>query len=251
VRPVAIICSYNEADIIGWTLRHLARQGCDTMVIDCQSTDGTRKIIADEHAALIDAPAPPVSWFHMLKMVELLACTGSDRWRIHCDADEIRYTDIDGITLAEGFESLDRLGYNAVDHRVITFHPVDNGFDGSQDPEEYFRYYSGDPLNQRLGQVKAWRHHGPVSLAPSGGHQVMFSDRRVAPSKWLSLHYPIRSQAHGERKVFQERRWLDPLQGRKDWHVQYRGLYPGHNFLRRPETLKVLREDETLKGGQL
>jgi hypothetical protein len=151
--------------------------------------------------------------------------------------------------LAQAFVNVQEPGYNAVDFQVLTFHPT-RGIDGcfgwiyeptdrfdGQDPEQYFRYYSGDPLNQRIGQVKAWRNIGPVSLAASGGHQVQFSGRRVYPVKFLSKHYPIRSQAHGERKVFNERKWLDQAQGRKDWHVQYAGIEPGHSFLKDPKYL--------------
>ena len=241
MKPLAILTTYQEADILPWTLRHLARQGCDVAVIDCQSTDGTRENAAREHAALIDAPAPPVAWFDLLSIVEDLARAASraGRWIIHCDADELRYSGVPGQTLSYGLDVVWEAGYNAVDHRVYTFHPVaPDLWDGTQDPEEYFRYYSGDPLNQRIGQVKAWRHNGGVSLSQSGGHQAQFAGRRVYPIQFVLKHYPIRSQAHGERKVFRERQWLDQAAGRKDWHVQYQGIAQGHSFLKDPATLR-------------
>ena len=235
---LAIICAYNEADFLPWTVRHLVRQGCDVLVIDCQSTDGTLQL-AEAAGAVGEMfrSAPPVSWHELLGEVERVAAMSHHDWIIHCDADEIRYSDHPGETLVQGFQRIQDLGCNAIDHRVITFHPSDNGFDGTQDPETYFQYYSGDPLNQRNGQVKAWRNIGPVSLAHGAGHQVMFHGRRVYPHMWLSKHYPIRSQAHGERKVFQERQWLDQQQGRRDWHVQYRRITPGHSFLVDPKLL--------------
>jgi glycosyltransferase involved in cell wall biosynthesis len=248
VTALAIVTTYQEADIIGWTVRHLRQQGCDVLVIDCQSTDSTRGVARAEGAAIQLFGAPPVSWHALLGAVEQAtsAYSGEFEWFVHCDADEIRYSDMPGETLVQGFERVQSLGYNAIDHRVVTFHPTPESaeFDGLQDPEQYFRYYSPDPLNQRLGQVKAWRNVGPVSLASSGGHQVQFRGRRVYPMQWLSKHYPIRSQAHGERKVFQERKWLDQAQGRKDWHVQYQGIAPGHSFLKDPKLLLELEMSE-------
>ena len=239
---LAIICSYNEADIIPWTVRHLKRQGCDVLVIDCQSTDGTADI-AYRNGAVIDMyDVPPVSWHALLGQVERRASQSTADWIVHCDADELRYSDEwheNLETLVEGFARVQAAGYNAIDHTMLTFHPTTDsaGFDGTQDPEQYFRFYSGDPLNQRIGQVKAWRNLGLVSLAHSGGHQADFPARRVYPGRFLSKHYPIRSQAHGERKVFQERQWLDQQQGRRDWHVQYQGIQPGHSFLKDPTKL--------------
>ena len=240
MKVLAIVCAYNEADIIGWTVRHLKRQGCGVLVIDCQSTDDTQAVARQAGAMIHVYQRPPVSWHALLGKVEEICAFQSTKaygWCMLCDADELRCDGLHGFTLADGFECVQAGGFNAVDFHVFTFHPTDNGFDGSQDPEQYFRFYSGDPLNQRIGQVKAWRNVGPVSLAASGGHQVQFPGRRVYPVKFLSKHYPIRSQAHGERKVFEERKWLDQAQGRKDWHVQYNGIVPGHSFLKDPKYL--------------
>ena len=231
MKALAFVASFNESDIIGWTVRHLRRQGLEVLVIDCQSTDGTERLAEEAGALIYPYDAPPVSWHALLGCVERLVGPNYD-WLTLCDADELRYSYIEGETLLEAFARVDRQGYNAIDHRVVTFHPVDNGFDGTQDPEQHFRYFSSDLFNERIGQVKAWKNVGPVSIAASGGHQVAFRGRRIYPMKFISKHYPIRSQAHGERKVFQERKWLDQAQGRADWHVQYANIGPGYNFLR-------------------
>ena len=57
-------------------------------------------------------------------------------------------------------------------------------------------------------------------------------------------HFPVRSQAHGQRKVFEERkpRFSDDERGR-GWHVQYDGLDEGHRFTRDPDTLEQYDPD--------
>ena len=237
---VAFTPAYNEADIIGWTVRHLRRQGLAVHVIDCQSTDNTVRVAAEAGATVESYIAPPVSWHALLRRVEILAGGTSCDWCMLCDADEIRYSPMflgAGETLAEGFNRVQREGRNAVSFEVFTFHPSDNSFDGTQDPERHFRYFEPDALNQRIGQTKAWRNLGPVNLADSGGHSANFQGRLIHPVRFISKHYPIRSQSHGERKVLRERDWLDESQGRKNWHVQYKGIRTGYNFLRDPKVL--------------
>ena len=247
---IAFICTFQEADVIGWTVRHLIRQGLAVHVIDCCSMDGTARLAVEAGATVEAYRAPPVSWHALLGRVEMLAASSPHDWCTLCDADELRYSDQPGETLLEGFERVQDAGFIAIDHQVFTFHPTPQSadFDGTQNPEKYFRYFSRDIWNERIGQVKAWRNIGPVSLAHSGGHQARclpreggadarFEGQRVYQS-FVSKHYPIRSQAHGERKVFQERQWLDQAQGRTSWHKQYDGIAPGAKFIKDPATLE-------------
>jgi hypothetical protein len=102
------------------------------------------------------------------------------------------------------------------------------------DHEAYFRYFDFEKLPAYFSQRKAWKNYGrPVLMVPSGGHDLMFQGQRVYPYKFLLKHYPVRSQGHGEKKVFQERksRW-NPLERAKGWHVQYDSIRKGHRFLR-------------------
>ena len=245
MKALAIIPAFQEADIIGWTVRHLIGQGLDVYVIDSESTDATV-----ETAMQAGARVEPyrffynetkVSWRALLTCVEERAAEQIGRydWAMLCDADEIRRSPIIGADLLDIFRGAQAMDYNVVECCVFTFHPIDNGFVGWQNPENYFTYCTRDAMNERIGQQKAWRNDRAVEIAWSGGHRLTFKDGtepRVSPVKLISKHYPIRSQAHGERKVFTERRgrWSDP---EKDWHIQYAGIQPGHNFLRDPKEL--------------
>jgi hypothetical protein len=101
-------------------------------------------------------------------------------------------------------------------------------------------------LNSVIGpgefvRAKAWKNLGRrVVLNNSGGHEVRFEGRRTYPFKFLQKHYPVRSQEHGEKKVFRERkaRWL-PQERSIGWHTHYDHINKGHSFIRRPEDLRL------------
>jgi hypothetical protein len=87
--------------------------------------------------------------------------------------------------------------------------------------------------------VKGWKPQpAPVDLAGSGGHDVVFPGRRVFPYKFPIRHYPIRSQAHGERKILAERKSrFDPAERARGWHAHYDQFVEGSSFLWDPATL--------------
>ena len=58
---IAFVCSYNEADMISWTVCHLRRQGCDVHLIDCRSTDDTARLAAACGATVEDDVLAPLS----------------------------------------------------------------------------------------------------------------------------------------------------------------------------------------------
>src|SRR5262249_15910738 len=143
-------------------------------------------------------------------------------WFLHTDADELRESPWDGVSLSEAIARVDALGYNAIDFAVFNFCPVDDSFRPGDDLRRAFAYCEPGGIFDGL-EVKCWqRQPRPVDLASTGGHDVKFEGRRVFPVRFLLRHYPIRSQAHGERKVFTERRpRFVPEERVRDWHIQY------------------------------
>ena len=70
------------------------------------------------------------------------------------------------------------------------------------------------------------------------GHSVEFKERRVFPYKFLLKHYPIRSQSHGERKIFAERKArFSPEEHEMGLHTQYDMYEPECSFLVDPKSL--------------
>ena len=241
----AYVCAHNEADILPWVLTHLREQGVRAHVLDNWSTDDTHAV-AEKLAYSVErwplAPTGTYDWTDLLQRVEYRAQHSDAAWCLHHDADEIRRSDIPGETLNEAFERIDRDGWTAMNFRVVNFLPIDNGWDGKVSPEDYFKHYEARSSYDRQYHVKAWKNlKVPIDISSRGGHEVWFDGLNIAHERFVIKHYPIRSQSHGEKKVFRERqaRWNQYERFSKGWHCQYDGLGQGHNFLADPKTLEV------------
>jgi hypothetical protein len=254
VRVTAIISTYNEADIIGQVVGNLVGQGIAVHVVDDGSTDGTRAavdpwrstgLVTTESLGVRNGAVAAAAhgWTTILRRKEELARSLDTDWVIHHDADEFRESPWRHLNLREGIALVDRLGYNAIDFALFNFQPTDDRFDPSVDVRETMPHYEPGANFDAL-QVKCWKKAPDVDLVSSGGHDVAFDGRRVFPVRFILRHYPIRSQAHGTRKVFEERRTRFSAEERaRGWHVQYRDIEPGHRFLRDAASLPVFEPD--------
>lgn len=249
VSVVAIIAVYNEADIFESVVRDLVEQGIQVYVIDDASTDGTlaiarsflgRGVIGVEEAAVALGGLTPgeFAWERLLLRKAELADQLHADWFIHHDADEFRESPWPGLSLQEAISHVDALGFNAIDSVRLDFWPVDDTFRPGADVREALTYYSAPAQYDRL-QIRCWKKtDARVDLASTGGHEVRFVGRRVFPHRFILKHYPVRSQAHGERKVFAERRpRFAPHERARGWHVQYDCAVEGQSFIRQSESL--------------
>ncbi len=227
---VAIIATYNEEDIIGACLEHLCGQGVQSYLIDDGSTDGTVReathFIGRGLLGVEQLPSLGVPTFNLDRILarkEELAGQLDAAWFINHDADEFRESLWAELDLRGAIEQVDALGWNAIDFQIFTMRPVGNRISASARPEAGDSWFELGALCDRL-QVRCWkRTTQPVDLRTSGGHDVQFSNRRVFPLRFPMRHYPIRSQAHGERKLFLERLpRFDPRERDRGWHVQYK-----------------------------
>lgn len=251
-RVVAIMTAYNEEDIIVPTISHLISQGVEVYLIDNWSTDATREraqaLIGRGliHIERFPAEGPPkyYEWERLLGRVEKVTQEIAADWFIHHDADEIRESPWPGTRLKDALYQVDCTGFNAIDHTVVAFPPVDDGFVPGTKLKDYFSFFEFGTRPGHFCQIKAWKNFGqPINLADAGGHEVKFEGRRIYPFNFLLRHYPIRSQSHGEKKVFLERiPRFNPEERAKGWHIQYDSLSCEQSFLKQPN--EVRRFDE-------
>jgi hypothetical protein len=241
---IALVAAYNEEDVIGQVIADLVGQGVQVYLVDDGSTDATvaraepwlgRGLLAVERRPA----AATGSWAALLRRKEELARELPADWFLHHDADELRESPWEGITLRDAIGRVDRLGYDAIDFEVLDFWPTGegDGFRPGDDLRTAFTHWAPSQAFNKP-QVKAWKKNAAVELVTSGGHEARFPGRRVFPLRFLCRHYPLRGQAHGERKVFRDRQPRLGAEGReRGWHLQYEGLRPGERFVRDPATL--------------
>jgi Glycosyl transferase family 2 len=236
ITVVALIAAFNEADILEHVLDDLHRQGIDVYFLDDGSTDSTRAIAEarlGRGVLAVDCLRPPgdaanaarFDWTGILRRKEQLAAEIDADWFIHHDADEFREAPWAGVSLADGIARVDRAGFNAIDFALFDFPPTDESFVPGGDVRESLRYCEpGRTWNRQ--QVKCWKRTAErVDLTSSGGHDVQFPGRRVYPLRFVLRHYPIRSSAHGQQKVINERlSRFSEVERARGWHVQYANI---------------------------
>lgn len=228
---LAIVTTYNEADIIDALLRRLTGGGVRVHVIDNWSTDDTFAI-AEAHAApgrvsVERFPASgPTPYFELQPLLrrlgEVAHHSGAD-WVVHHDADEIHESCWPGVSLRQGLWVADFYGFNCIDHTGFEFRPVDERWQPGDDLESSFEYFEFASSHAHFTLLKKWKPQSArVDNAETGGHRADFDGRRVFPYKFPIRHYSLRSTAHARRKLFAERKpRFSPEERAKGWHTHY------------------------------
>jgi hypothetical protein len=251
-RVVAFMAAYNEEDIIVQSIKKWTEQGIRVHVLENWSTDTTYDLVKDLESQLPvtverfpnNGPSNYFDWEAMLKRIEVLSGEIEADWFVRRGADEVLVSPWPGLNYRDALCLVNQAGFNCVDHTIVEFHPVDNGFATGMDHESYFTHFDFKNLSH-ANQRKAWKNCGQkISTIGSAGHDVLFEGRRVYPFKFLLKHYSFRSQGHGEKKVFRERkaRW-NPEERAKGWHIHYDSMKEGHRFVRSPTEKAVFEED--------
>lgn len=252
-RVVAFMAAYNEEDIIVQSIKKWTDQGVSVHVLENWSTDATYDLLKQLESQLPvtverfpkTGPSPYFDWGAMLERIEQLSGEIEADWFVRRGADEVPVSPWPGISYKDSLYFVDQAGFNCVDHTTLEFHPVNEGFQAGMDHEAYFKHFDFKHRSHRF-QRKAWKNYGQsISTIPSAGHDVTFEGRRVYPFKFLLKHYSFRSQKHGEKKVFRERkgRW-NPLERARGWHVHYDSIQEGHQFLQSTSEKEFFEEDD-------
>lgn len=86
------LLSFNEAEILPYTLRHYQRFASRILVHDGRSTDGTREVIAQTGATLVDWDTQGMLNDALARELKNTCWHGTDAdWVIAADADELIY----------------------------------------------------------------------------------------------------------------------------------------------------------------
>lgn len=229
-RVAALIHGYNEADILPEVFQHLAAQGVEVHYFDNWSEDGSWEIATElERTGLIthcerfpDGPTGHYQWHTQLTRTEEYAKTLGADWILHHDADEIRLSPWEDVSLQEAISWVDSIGYNAIDFTVIDFRFLNTNPDIAPPFQQNLINFEFGRRPGHFEQIKGWKNTRDISLADSGGHNVKFEGRKVYPLKFLLKHYPLRNRKQATQKVLEHRLPRYSLENEKyGWHTQY------------------------------
>lgn len=227
---VTILTCYNESDCLRTVIPRLLADGSHVVVIDNWSDDQSYEMLRsfekdfgiELYRYPFDGPSPTYDWKSLLEFKEEIAAGFNGSWIVHQDMDELR-TPVYGGSYREYLKAAQFFGFNAIDHVVLNYWMIDEGFLGLAELDKHFEFF-GLTENQGYSlQRKAWLQ-GPskVDLSASGGHDVQFSGRRVFPIKAVIHHYPLRSPEQAVKKVFTERKGrFSDAERKRGWHTHY------------------------------
>ncbi len=245
-RIIAIFAVFNEGDIIRPVIKDLISQDIECYILDHNSTDNSVEQIADlvgkgiigierfPQDCGMQIPDNTFSLRYILMRKEQLVRELGPAWYINADVDEFRESPWPGLNLREGIERVDAQGYNAINFAILDFKPTDNSFVPGDDVRKYLTHYSDAKVSWDNMQVRCWKHWGQdFTMWQTGGHLIEFEGRRIYSVPFILRHYAIRSQQHGEMKIFNERKKrFDQNERAAQWHVQYDTIVEEkHNFL--------------------
>ena len=149
----------DEADVIEFTLRHLAAHVDEILVYENMSTDGTREILdrlaASEMPGLIVVDDEDPAYYQARKMTALaaLALERGHQWVIPCDADEVWYVNNDPGRPIRSF--LGGLGREVCFITAAMF----NHFPSSEDPPGLCEACGGDSHPINPADVREFREY--------------------------------------------------------------------------------------------
>lgn len=250
-RIMAIIHTYNEADVIDQVVEYVIGQGVDIYLLDNWSTDGTYEKelrLKEHHLDKIRVERFPASgktdnyeWYKQLEKTEHISKELNYDWYIHYDADEMRVCPWKNVTLKQVIYFVDSLGYNLVEHFCIDFKLTDKEQKNIFMKETYFEF-GKRPLHY---STKIWKKSEHIDLKKTGGHQATINTPKIFPLLILNRHYPFRTVEQAERKVFRDRKPRFAKERKKyGWHGHYEVIKEQKDFIGDKDKL-FLWNDET------
>lgn len=232
-KVIAIIHCYNEGDIIEQTINYVLNQGLDVYLVDNWSTDVTYEIIEEyskKYPNRIMSERFPkegksdyCDLYHQLERTEQIQKELDYNWYVHYDADEMRISPWENVTLKEMIYQADLLGYNTIDNTVIDFKLTDEYIDNNIFMQDVF--YDFGHRTTHFRQRKTWKKCDELELKSSGGHIAVVPGNNTYPLKILNRHYPLRSVYQAQNKVFRDRkpRFIKEQKAR-GWHGHYSNI---------------------------
>ena len=239
---------FNEEDVVEETVQKLINSDIEIYILDNGCTDSTisriQKYVGSGIIDIIKFTSVEngrqvFKLSDILEQFELAAKKLPHEWFMISDADEIKYSPWQHLSLGEGIARVDRLGYNLLNFKLFDFRPI-GATPVSTGIETGLEYYS-NPGSSSAIQMKCWKRNESLDIKSFGGHIILVPNSLVFPVRFINKHYPIRSAEHGMRKLRYERQArYSVAELEKGWHTHYSAMDPND-----AQTLVWQKEDLT------
>lgn len=223
---LALVPCYNESDVITTTVERLLGQGACVHVIDNWSNDGSWELLSRNYGddprvsqeRFPNTPTSEYAWAAILEEMEAVAIRSTFDWIMHVDADE--QFDVPGgaMNLVDFLSVMEAAGFDAVDSTRIDFRPDFARGESVFGLPDQFEFITNDGAG---ALHRAWKNrHARMGIAETGGHRIV-RPVRMAPFNLILRHFPLRSLAQANRKIFRDRLPRFGSERSLGWHVQY------------------------------
>ena len=198
LRIVGMMFVYNEADVVGQTIAHLASQGVQLVVLDNGSTDGSSEIIKDHIGrGVLSVERMETAKFDQTQMIKILHKMAAEYaldWLLLSGADEFLEPPYRNMTLNRAIQLEAERGFNIIQFNNFEFWPTERDEDSQEsDVRKRLRYYSWHDDNQyrcwkAYDGMVAFNPHGHDGKLPDGVTRVIFDNESYA----LHYGYPVK-----------------------------------------------------------
>lgn len=229
IKVCAFMSLFNEEDIIKETIEKLISNGIDIYIIDNGCTDKTiqiaenylgKGVITIKEFVTIENGKKVFRLSEILEQFEIASKALDYDWFLISDADEIKYSPWAKLSLTEGINKVDLMGYNLINFKLFDFHLLE-GFQKTGAYEICMEHYS-EPHKASYIQMKCWKKTEYVDIKSYGGHIISVPNPKLFPVRFINKHYPIRSIEHGVKKLKKERfDRYSPTELKQGWHRHY------------------------------
>lgn len=194
MRVTAIICAYNEEEVIKKCIENAGEQGLEVIVIDNGCTDSTIAIAKNLGVPVFEHITERYNVFELnewaISQAKKIGCD----WYALKDADEIFETYDRKTTVREAAIKADREGYNCMRFDMYEFWPTvddDLSIKDFTARIQYYSYFSSRYLKmiKNSPEIHTTSHHVPLGT-------IKESEERL-----ILRHYKFINLEQGRRKV--------------------------------------------------
>lgn len=204
-RVISFMIASNEEKIILPCLNYLISNGLEVYIMNKDSSDST----GDLARSLLGKGVIGVEDFHctssasssqyecLMDRIAEISNMIKPNWLIHHNANELMESPWPWVTLKNAIYYVDQCGFNCIDHSILNFSLMRDGFRTDSDFNAYYKYKEWGSDTDQSQQINVWKQlDQPVHLT-----HVDFERSYPFPYKFFIRKYIHSSQNEETKKI--------------------------------------------------